>query len=324
MRLPIDQPHKWYNAQGFGVKTSYGYHEGDDYNLKTGGNSDLGQPLFAVADGVVTSVHSHTTKPTFGNHVHIRHDGTWGTVWSHFAHCQKVLVKEGDAVKEGQPVAFLGNSGTDSAHLHWAIKLQPTGIDGIAKTKEDLAKWTNPTEFVEKWKTQPTPAAPQPPMSKTYTEAEWQTERDERNKNWNLYQEQITETQKFKEQYENLKKESESFLETLAGKLTTIVDRNEVLGAIGRLLEVEDQLNTANKKLSQLEKKHELGKGDWKREMEELRAAIQKQQIENDRLLQRIDVLEGQIAQSKPSQELVSALQKLFSKLLERIKKGKK
>lgn len=317
MRLPIDQPHKWYNAQGFGVKTSYGYHEGDDYNLKTGGNSDLGQPLFAIADGVVTSVHSHTTKPTFGNHVHIKHDGAWGTVWCHFAHCQKVLVKEGDVVKEGQPIAFLGNSGTDSAHLHWAMKLQPTGIDGIAKTKEDLAKWTNPTEFVNKWKTQPTMP------EKTYTQAEWQTERDERNKNWDLYQEQIAETQKYKEQYENLKKESESFLESLAGKLTTIVDRNEVLGAIGRLLEVEDQLNTANKKLTQLEKKHALEKDEWKHEMDQLRAEVLKQQQENEKFLQRIDVLEGQIAQSKPSQELVGALQKLFSKLLKRIKKGK-
>lgn len=320
MRLPIDQPHKWYNAQGFGVKTSYGYHEGDDYNLKTGGNSDLGQPLFAIADGVVTSVHSHTTKPTFGNHIHIKHDGAWGTVWCHFAHCQKVLVKEGDAVKEGQPIAFLGNSGTDSAHLHWAMKLQPTGIDGIAKTKEDLAKWTNPTEFVEKWKTLP---VPQPPMPKTYTQAEWQKERDERNKNWDLLKEQEKETQKYKDQYDNLKKESDGFLETLANKLSTIVDRNEIIGALGRLLETEDQLNTANKKLTQIEKKHELEKDEWKTEMVQLRAAVQKQQEENEKLLLRIDTLEAQIAQSKPTQDLVESVKKLFTKLLERIKKGK-
>ena len=319
MRLPIDQPHKWYIAQKFDVKTSYGYHEGEDLNLKTGGNSDLGQPLFAIADGVVTSVHSHTTKPTFGNHVHVKHDGAWGTVWCHFAHCQKVLVKEGNSVKEGQIIAYLGNSGTDSAHLHWAMKLQPTGIDGIAKTKEDLAKWTNPTEFVEKWNTLP---VPQPPM-KTYTQAEWQAERDERDKNWNLFKEQEKETQKFKDQYDNVKKESDSFLETLANKLSTIVDRNEIIGALGRLLETEDQLNSANKKLTQIEKKHEFEKDEWKTEMVQLRAAVQKQQEENEKLLLRIDTLEAQIAQSKPTQDLVESVKKLFTKLLERIKKGK-
>lgn len=322
MRLPFDQPHKWYNAQSFGAPTSYGLHEGEDWNLKTGGDSDLGQPIFAIADGVVTSVHSHTTKPTFGNHIHIKHDGAWGTVWCHFAHCQKVLVSEGDVVKEGQPVAFLGKSGTDAAHNHWAIKLQPTGIDGIAKTKEDLKKWTNPSEFVEKWKTQPVNPT-QPTMPKTYTEAEWQTERDERNKNWNLYQDQLKETQKYKEQYESLKKESDGFLETLANKLTTIVDRNEVLGALGRLLEVEDQLNSASKKLIQLEKKHELEKDDWKREMEQLRAAVQKQQEENEKLLQRIDTLEAQIVQTKQAEAFVSTIKGLFTKLLTRIKKGK-
>lgn len=157
MRWPVgkdeaDFKKNWYNAQGFGVKTSYGYHEGDDFNLKTGGDSDLGQPIYAIADGEVTSVHNHTTKPTFGNHVHIRHDGPWGSIYSHCAHCQSISVKVGDRVVEGQEVAKLGKSGTDFAHLHFAIKLQPTGIDGIAKTLDQLSMWTDPTAFIEQWK----------------------------------------------------------------------------------------------------------------------------------------------------------------------------
>lgn len=156
---------------------------------------------------------------------------------------------------------------------------------------------------------------------KTYTEAEWQTERDERNKNWELYQEQQKETQKFKEQYDNLKKESDGFLETLASKLTTIVDRNEILGALGRLLETEDQLNSANKKLTQIEKKHELEKDEWKLEMVQLRAAVEKQQEENERLLQRIDTLELQIAKSKQTEEFITAAKRLFVQLLDKIKK---
>ena len=151
MRLPVEDWESWYSAQEFEAKTSYGYHDGEDINLKTGGDTDLGQPLYAISDGEVTSVHSHTSKPTFGNHVHIAHDGAWGRVWCHYAHCDDIRVKVGDKVSEGQIVATLGKSGTTYAHLHWAIKLQPAGVDGIAKTLDDLKKWTNPIEFVLEW-----------------------------------------------------------------------------------------------------------------------------------------------------------------------------
>src|SRR3990167_9852669 len=133
MRLPIEDFDKWYDAQSYGNKTSYGYHEGCDLNLKSGGDTDLGQPIFAIAEGEVTSVHNHTGIPTFGNHVHIQHDGAWGRIWCHYAHCQDIFVKSGDKVDEEQKIATLGKSGTQSGHLHFAIKKEPTGVDGLAK-----------------------------------------------------------------------------------------------------------------------------------------------------------------------------------------------
>lgn len=151
MKYPVHSfKEKWYNAQGFGVKTSYGYHEGDDLNLKTGGDSDLGQELLAVADGEITSVHSHTGIPTFGNHLHLKINTPFGERWVHYAHCQDILVPEGAKVMEGQLIAHVGKSGTTLAHLHFAIKNQPTGIDGIAKTQDDLLKWEDPILFIDK------------------------------------------------------------------------------------------------------------------------------------------------------------------------------
>jgi hypothetical protein len=151
MRLPVQEFDKWYNAQDFGNKTSYGFHDGVDLNLKTGGDTDLGQPIFSIANGEVTSVHNHSGKPTFGNHLHIKHVGPWGEIYSHYAHCKDILCKIGDKVTEGQTIATVGKSGTDFAHLHFSIKLQPTGVDGIAKTQDDLTKWTNPLAFIQKW-----------------------------------------------------------------------------------------------------------------------------------------------------------------------------
>lgn len=163
MRHPVDNyTTKWYDAHPFGTKTDYGYHEGGDLNLKTGGNTDEGQPIYAIADGICTSVHTHSNSNNFGKHLHLQIDGPWGRVWGHYAHCSDILVAEGQSVREGQLIARVGRTGTVYSHLHFAIKLEPTGIDGIAKTKEDLKKWTDPLAFIQKWIGTPTPEPGQP------------------------------------------------------------------------------------------------------------------------------------------------------------------
>ena len=145
---------KWYNAQDFGNPTSYGYHEGVDLNLKTGGDSDLGQELKAISNGQLRYYH-YSSHPTygFGRHLYYKIDGPWGTRWVHYAHCQDFTASVRD-VNEGEVIAKLGKSGTPYAHLHWAIwKVDPSGmIDKIAKTLTDLnTYWEDPIKFVDKW-----------------------------------------------------------------------------------------------------------------------------------------------------------------------------
>lgn len=153
MRYPVDNFLSDWNTtagNGFGIQTSYGFHEAVDLNLNGGGNIDLGQPLFAVADGEITSIHIHTTSPTFGKHLHLKFNIDGKDYWAHYAHCDEIFVAEGQKVKKGDKIATCGNSGTTYAHLHFAIKNQPTGVDGLAKTQEDLKKWENPIAFIEK------------------------------------------------------------------------------------------------------------------------------------------------------------------------------
>lgn len=149
MNYPVKNWEKWYDAQPYGTKTSYGYHDGCDINLLSGADSDFGQPLLAVADGTISSVHSHTTSPTFGNHIHLEFTINGKTYYAHYAHCRDVFVSVGQTVKQGDNIATIGKSGTQYAHCHFAIKNQPTGVDGIAKTLDDLKKWENPIKFIE-------------------------------------------------------------------------------------------------------------------------------------------------------------------------------
>lgn len=175
MRFPVgngskeDFERNWYVAQAFKAPTNYGYHEGADLNLRTGGDTDLNQEIKAIAKGKLVYYHfnSHPNS-NFGRHLVYRIDGPWGSRWVHKAHCgeQDFMAKVQD-INEGQIVARVGKSGTPYAHLHWAIfKVDPVafGIDNVANNLTELNQyWEDPIAFVNTWMSQPTPD-PLPPV----------------------------------------------------------------------------------------------------------------------------------------------------------------
>ena len=153
MRFPVDNYYKeWKNLAGnqYGQVINANYiHEGLDINDNGGGNSDLGKPICAIASGIISTIHRHTTG--FGNHFLLRIEGAWGTRWIHYAHCKDILVTEGQFVSEGQKIATVGNSGTTYAHLHFACIKKLTNIDNVANTKAELDDlWEDPIKFIEK------------------------------------------------------------------------------------------------------------------------------------------------------------------------------
>lgn len=146
---------QWYDAQGFGVKTSYGYHDANDINIRTGGNTDLGKDLYAVEDGTIVYYHNSKHPTTgFGRHMVLEVETKEGTRWFHYAHCD-VITSKTTKVKKGEVIGKLGKSGTQYAHLHFScFKVDPgtfaNGIDAIAKTLTDLNKnWIDALKFIE-------------------------------------------------------------------------------------------------------------------------------------------------------------------------------
>ena len=164
MRYPVgknkeDFERNWYVATGFGVYRKRGryYHNGVDLNLKTGGNTDLGEPLYAVADGRIVYYHKSHPSESYGLHMVLEVDTPEGKRWFHYAHCRKIIaqVKE---VKQGEKIGELGNTGlSTAAHLHFAcFKVDPAtlpkGIETIAKTKHQLNQWwEDPLVFIRKY-----------------------------------------------------------------------------------------------------------------------------------------------------------------------------
>lgn len=86
-------------------------HAGIDFKAKTG------TPVIATADGIILEAKSYPQG--FGNKIVISHGDGYQTL---FGHLSGFNVQTGDAVKKGDIIGFVGNSGRSKApHLHYEI-----------------------------------------------------------------------------------------------------------------------------------------------------------------------------------------------------------
>ena len=121
---PVGRPDAtgYYNAQKFGENS----HLGEDWNATTGGDTDLGDPVYAVSDGVVLM--AKDVKSGWGNVVRVIHN--YGTVSepkyveSLYAHLDEIVVdKKGTIVKKGEVIGTIGTAnGRYLAHLHFEMR----------------------------------------------------------------------------------------------------------------------------------------------------------------------------------------------------------
>lgn len=119
---PVGAPNAkgYYRAQKFGGAAD---HLGEDWNGMGGGNSDFGDPVYAVANGKVSyRGHVHCG---WGNVVFIVHPVGRGEepVEAVYAHLDRVNVREGQVVRRGQVIGTIGDAdGAYLAHLHFEIR----------------------------------------------------------------------------------------------------------------------------------------------------------------------------------------------------------
>lgn len=85
-----------------------------------------GAPIISPADGVVSSI---DTDPGYGRIVTVNHG--YGVV-TKYAHLDKVGVKRGQAIKRGQEIATVGNTGrTTGPHLHYEVHLNGVPVNPL-------------------------------------------------------------------------------------------------------------------------------------------------------------------------------------------------
>ncbi len=143
---PVGKPDAkgYYNAQPFGKND----HLGDDWNAVTGGNSDLGDPIYAIANGYVRF--AEDVGGGWGNVIRILHQLPNGKFYeSLYAHCDEILIDSKGYVKRGQQIGTIGNAdGAYLAHLHFEIR-EDIDLPIGGGYSEDAAGYLDPTKFIE-------------------------------------------------------------------------------------------------------------------------------------------------------------------------------
>lgn len=93
------------------ITKKQGFHTGIDIA------APLGTDIAAAYDGVVEKVDESDGN---GKYLIIRHDDSFSTV---YCHCDKILVEPGIAVRAGETVALVGQTGMATGpHLHFEVR----------------------------------------------------------------------------------------------------------------------------------------------------------------------------------------------------------
>lgn len=153
--FPVGKPDAagYYKSRGLRLRAPR--HFGEDWNGRGGGDTDLGDPVYSIGEGIVTF--AYDVRGGWGNVVLVRYgyrdsaDGKVKFIDALYGHLQRVMTKTGDKVKRGQQIGTIGNNrGMYSAHLHFEIRYNihiGMGRNSIPPTTEH---WADPTQFINK------------------------------------------------------------------------------------------------------------------------------------------------------------------------------
>lgn len=165
-----------YNAQPFLTDQ----HLGDDLNGIGGWNSDLGDPVYAAADGLV--LYAGWPSDGWGNVVVLLHelDGA-NLVETFYGHLDTMTVPVGSQVRRGDRIGTIGTAnGRYLAHLHFEIRRYPTLDPGVGYSGSELGRL--PGELsLRKWRGRPDDSLARPPGGEPPESRSLQLDFDEGN-----------------------------------------------------------------------------------------------------------------------------------------------
>lgn len=121
-------------TSGFGMRThpvlgGRRQHHGIDLAAPTG------TPVYATADGVVTRADWYSS---YGLFISLNHGASMET---RYAHLSRLAVAEGDNVKKGDLIGYVGSTGRSTGpHLHYEVRVDGLAVNPIPYMVESEAQ----------------------------------------------------------------------------------------------------------------------------------------------------------------------------------------
>jgi murein DD-endopeptidase MepM/ murein hydrolase activator NlpD len=147
--FPVGKPDAqgYYKARGFRSKG----HLGEDWDGVGGGDTDLGDPIYCIGNGIV--VFAHDCHMGWGNVIIVRHTyregGEIRNIDSLYGHLNSMLVRRGQFITRGQQIATMGTAhGLYDAHLHLEIRKNLEIGMSRAKFARDFSNYYDPSQFI--------------------------------------------------------------------------------------------------------------------------------------------------------------------------------
>lgn len=126
---------QWPLPQSYTITSLFGYRE-DPFTgeIAYHGGTDIaapgGTPILAAADGTVSIANgTDSWGDSYGYHVKIGHADSFETL---YAHCSSICVTEGQQVKQGEVIAYVGTTGSSTGnHLHFEVRQNGERMDAL-------------------------------------------------------------------------------------------------------------------------------------------------------------------------------------------------
>jgi len=138
-----------YNAQAYWDQNTRrgGHHTGDDLNGIGGMNTDLGDPVFAIASGLV--IYRGEPSTGWGKTLILAHRDLKGNILqSMYAHLDKSFAPHGKLVHLGETIGTVGTANLNyPAHLHLEMR-DSTGIHIGRGYTSDPGESINPSKVM--------------------------------------------------------------------------------------------------------------------------------------------------------------------------------
>lgn len=126
---------QWPLPQSYTITSLFGYRE-DPFTgeIAYHGGTDIaapgGTPILAAADGTVSIANgTDSWGGSYGYHVKIGHADSFETL---YAHCSSICVTEGQQVKQGEVIAYVGTTGSSTGnHLHFEVRQDGERVNAL-------------------------------------------------------------------------------------------------------------------------------------------------------------------------------------------------